>query len=627
MDDGVVLSASVRLPNAPGRWSAILDAVPYRKDDDFRGLDERTYAPIAAMGFACVRLDLRGSGSSLGTGEGEYLERELVDLEQAIALIAAEPWCTGRVGMTGVSWGGFNAIQVAMRRPEALRAIAPIHFSVDRYRCDVHYAGGSLQVHEAVSWPGSMVVENAMPPDPSIVGGAWEAIWRDRLERTPQWPLATLAHQRRDAYWRHGSACEQWRSIAVPVLAIGGWRDGYRDACLAVLRHVDAPRRAVIGPWGHARPFAGAPGPALDHRHLLARWFDRWLNDVENGVDTEPTLVAWQGGRWRAFRSAPDTARSFALVDEALTPQASGGSPRSWAGPVWVGHGAPWWCPNGAEPLGRESDMRRDDAASLCYDTPPLPAPLELLGGATATLTVVVDRPVAQVAARIEHVSPDGFSTLLARGGMNLTRCNDAGRPRPVVPGEPLTVSVAIAATGATIPAGHRLRLAIAGADWPIMWPAPEPFTLTVTSGTLALTVVDPACEVGVPAFPLAPDPPIDDAAHDDPETTWTVARDHTTGAVTNRTTSGWRTTYGDGVLSAGSEDVSCSVLPDGTCTATARHTAEVRLGPAHARAASTLAIRSDPTTYHLSISLDVERDGAPVFARAWAASVARDLM
>ena len=105
MDDGVVLSAAVFLPDAPGEWSAIIDAVPYRKDDDFLAGDWDVYGFIASRGFACVRIDLRGTGSSTGILENEYLAREQDDLVRAIALVAEQPWCTGRVGMTGVSWG------------------------------------------------------------------------------------------------------------------------------------------------------------------------------------------------------------------------------------------------------------------------------------------------------------------------------------------------------------------------------------------------------------------------------------------------------------------------------------------------------------------------------------------
>lgn len=307
------------------------------------------YGFVAARGFACVRIDLRGSGSSTGILENEYLAREQDDLVRAIALVAAQPWCTGRVGMTGVSWGGFNAVQVAMRRPPGLHAIVPIHFTADRYHSDVHHVAGTLSVNESAGWPGGMVAEMGLPPRPDIAGDDWVEIWRDRLERTPQWPIDKLRHPRRDAYWKHGSWCEDWAAITCPVLAIGGWIDTYQDACLELLERAPTLSRAIIGPWAHTRPHRAWPGPAIDHREVMCRWFDRFLNDVDNGIDREPRLVAYlrdgvapepysevAPGRWRAFTSWPSAApRAVLHLDgerlSDVAPTSSGA--RTWSGP------------------------------------------------------------------------------------------------------------------------------------------------------------------------------------------------------------------------------------------------------------------------------------------------------
>ncbi len=376
--DGLRLSAALFLPDAPGDgpFPAALDAVPYRKDDDFRATDWDTYAALAALGVACVRLDLRGTGSSEGVLADEYTAAEHDDCEDAIAWIAAQPWCNGRVGMTGVSWGGFNAVQVAMRRPAALGAIAPIHWSADRYGCDVHMVGGTLQALELVEWPGGMVVENALPPRRAHVGDeAFERLWRQRLDETPQWPLGWLGRQRRDAYWRHGSLCEDWGAIEVPVLAIGGWLDGYRDACLDLLAHGAMPRRAVIGPWAHARPHRGWPGPALDHRVLLARFFRHHLAGEANGEDAEPMLLAYVQdgipgepfpagdvpGRWRAWRTWPPAAApvELHLDGAALVAEAPAAPPavRAWSGPGASARAAP------LVPGRRAGRLRRGHAA------------------------------------------------------------------------------------------------------------------------------------------------------------------------------------------------------------------------------------------------------------------------
>ncbi len=89
-----------------------------------------------------------------------------------IAWAAAQPWSNGNVGMTGISWGGFNALQVAARRPPALKAIITLCASDDRYADDIHYMGGAL-ITEQEMWSNFMLVKNAMPPDPQIVGERW----------------------------------------------------------------------------------------------------------------------------------------------------------------------------------------------------------------------------------------------------------------------------------------------------------------------------------------------------------------------------------------------------------------------------------------------------------------------
>ena len=647
--DGIVLSAAVYLPDAPGDgpFPAVIDAVPYRKDDDFLWSDWDTYGFMASRGVASVRLDLRGTGSSEGVIEDEYTAQELDDCEHAIAAVAAMEWCNGRVGMTGVSWGGFNSAQVAMRRPPALGAIAPIHWSANRYATDVHYVGGSLSVLDAVDWPGEMVVENALPPHPGIVGSeAFERMWHERLERTPQWPLNWPRRQRRDAYWKHGSLCEDWNALNCPVLAIGGWHDGYRDACLELLAHATVPRRAVIGPWGHTRPNRGWPDPKVDHRVLMARWFLRWLADERNGVEEEPMLIAYLmegmpdrpypadavAGRWRAWWRWPSQGTGetrLELGDRRLL----GGEPQTgpcrWDGPQSVGIGMPWWC-GGSIPGGFSADMRPDDAGSLTWTTPPLEAELTVLGRARLRLRVSADREVALTAARLEHVRPDGRSALIARGSLNLTRRHSMEHPEPLVPGEMEEVEVALMAAGITIPPGHRLRLAVAGADFPITWPSPARAVLTVHGGTLYLPVPDETEEVEAPELPAPQEgPPNPVRPLEGLPPSWTIEREHVSGVVRTVSSHGWETHLPEGGFSAGSarvtgeiadgDPLSCRVISDNT--ATARHDGIT----AHAR--SRLQVSCTEASFVTEIDLRVERDGELFFERHWRDEVPRDLM
>src|SRR3954454_16589204 len=276
---------------------AILDAVPYRKGDGTAVRDASRYPYFAGHGYACVRLDLRGSGDSDGLITDEYTEQEQDDVAAVIAWLAAQPWCDGAVGMIGVSWGGFAALQAAARRPPALRGVVAIHATDDRYAADGHYIGGCVLASDMVHWSACMAAYVGPPPDPAVVGDGGRDAWRERVERMEPWVATWLAHQRRDDYWRQGSACEHYDRIACPVFAVGGWVDGYRDSVLRLLEHVRAPVRGLIGPWGHTWPERGAPGPAIGFLQECLRFFDAALKGADNGFLDEPALVSWMQER------------------------------------------------------------------------------------------------------------------------------------------------------------------------------------------------------------------------------------------------------------------------------------------------------------------------------------------
>ena len=482
LPDGCRLAARMWLPeDAEGDpVPAVLDAVPYRKGDGTAARDATRYPYIAGHGYACVRLDLRGSGDSDGLIPDEYTEQEQEDVEAVIAWLAAQPWCDGAVGMIGVSWGGFAALQAAARNPPALRGIVAIHSSDDRYADDVHYIGGCVLASDMVHWSACMAAYAGQPPDPAVVGEGWRDAWRERVEAMEPWVATWLAHQRRDDYWRQGSACERYDAIECPVFAVGGWVDGYRDSVLRLAEHVRGPVRALIGPWGHTWPERGAPGPAIGFLQEVVRFFDCALKGEANGFLDGPRLVAWLGDRWVAEPAWPSP--NVATRELALEGERSG---RSLAltgldGGVWCGDGGPADAP---------LDQRRDDAGSLCWDFEPLGETLELLGHAAAVLRVSADRPLAFAVARLCAVAPDGSSSLIARGVLNLTHRDGHDRVVPLVPGEPVTVRVPMQSNGYVVPAGHALRLAVSADYWPWVWPSPEPVTLTVSGGTLELPV------------------------------------------------------------------------------------------------------------------------------------------
>ncbi|MFO1061449.1 MAG: CocE/NonD family hydrolase [Dongiaceae bacterium] len=498
MPDGCRLAARIWLPaDADARpVPAILEYIPYRRHDFTAIGDSLQHRYLAGHGYAAVRVDMRGSGDSEGILVDEYLPQELADGAAVIAWLAAQPWCSGAVGMMGISWGGFNALQVAALRPPALRAIVTVASTDDRYADDMHAMGGCRLTDEMI-WASTMFGFNSRPPDPAVAGPGWRAQWLERLERSRPWIVEWLGHQARDGFFRHGSVCEDYAAIECAVYAVGGWADGYSNAIPRLLAGLPGPRKGLIGPWGHAYPHLGKPGPAIGWLQEQLRWWDHWLKGVDTGIMDEPMLRAWlqepvppqaqyelRPGRWVAEPAWPAPAIEPRRL--ALAPGRLGGDGAAATllhdTPATVGMAGGEWCPYGYDsemPL----DQRADDAGSLVFDSEPLAERLEILGAPEAELTLAVDRPFAFVVVRLVDVAPGGAATRVTYGALNL-RFRDgfaAGRPVPV--GEPITVTVRLNDIGHAFAAGHRIRLAVSTAYWPVIWPSPSPVRLTLHPG------------------------------------------------------------------------------------------------------------------------------------------------
>lgn len=508
MSDGTRLAARIWMPEdaESDPVPAILEYIPYRRRDGTRDWDERTHPWLAAQGYACVRLDIRGTGDSDGVIRDEYLKQEQDDAVEAIAWLASQSWCNGNVGMMGISWGGFNSLQVAARRPPALKAIVTICSTDDRYADDMHYMGG-CHLTGNLEWGAFFFSIMGLPPDPAVVGPRWRELWRERLEAvTP--PYATwLEHQRRDAYWRHGSVCEDFSAITCAVMAVGGWADGYTNAVFRLLKGLQCPRQGLVGPWGHKYPHTGVPGPAIGFLTEITRWWDYWLKGRDTGIMNEPMLRAYvqdsvppkahyeeRPGRWVAEPSWPSaniTPSRLHLNADGLSAVAKAGAPLTIRSPQTTGAAGGEWCPYGLGGIGPENptDQRIDDAHSLVFDGAPLDTPLEILGAPELELDIASDKPAAQVIVRLNDVGSDGRVTRVTYGVLNLTHRESHAEPTPLEPGRRYRVIVKLNDIGYRFAAGHRVRVAISTAYWPIVWPAPEAATLSIAPGTSTLTL------------------------------------------------------------------------------------------------------------------------------------------
>jgi len=502
LTDGCRLSARAWMPADASTHPvpAVLEYIPYRKRDGTLPRDEMMHPYMAGHGYACVRVDLRGSGDSAGLLTDEYTAQELADACEVIAWLAAQPWCSGTVGMMGKSWGGFNCLQTAALRPPALKAIITVCSTTDRFADDIHFKGGCL-LGRNFGWGAVMLSYSSRPADPVLRQG-WRADWLARLEAdtflAPRW----AGHQARDGYWRHGSVGEDWAAIQVPVLAIGGWADNYMNTVGHLLENLKVPVKGIVGPWVHQYPHTAVPGPAIGFLHEALRWWDRWLKGVENGADADPAMRAFmlhsqppdacaphRAGHWLAEATWPSSRisrQTLALSPGGTLGGAGGALAVAVNTPQHLGLNAGEFFPMGlaAEMPG---DQAADDALSVCFETAPLAAGMDLLGAARLALRLTSDQPFAFIVARLCDVAPDGASVRICHGMLNLRHRNSMAQPGPVPVGEAFDAELALDLTAYRLAPGHRLRLALSTTYWPFVWPSPRAATLTLLQGALEL--------------------------------------------------------------------------------------------------------------------------------------------
>lgn len=504
LPDGCRLSARVWMPEdaMENPVPAILEFLPYRKRDGTTARDNLTHPYIAGHGYACLRVDMRGNGDSEGLMEDEYSVQELNDACAVIEWIAAQPWSTGKVGMMGISWGGFNSLQVAALQPEALKAIITLCSTDDRYADDIHYKGGLL-LNENLGWGATMLAYSSRSPDPALVGDKWRSMWLDRLDHEPFLPAVWLAHQTRDAYWKRGSVCEDFSAIKAATLAVGGWGDAYKNAVPRLMEGIKAPVKGIVGPWVHKYPHFAVPEPRIGFLQEALRWWDRWLKDIDTGVENDPAYrgylmdsvrpKSWyteRPGYWIAEPQWPSkTIRSEVLhlsADKSLSARRGGAFSHLVASPQDCGMMGGEYC---AIWLGPElpGDQRRDDALSVCYDGDILEKAVDIVGAPEISLTVSSDKPVAMVAVRLCDVHPDGASTRITYGVFNLCHRDSHEKPQALTPGEPVKIRFKLDDIAYRVPAGHRLRIAVSSSYWPMVWPSPEAVSLTLHAGALDL--------------------------------------------------------------------------------------------------------------------------------------------
>jgi hypothetical protein len=651
--DGIRLAARIWLPQdaEDNPVPALLEYLPYRKNDGTAVRDAVRHPYLAGHGYALVRVDLRGSGDSDGVLLDEYLKQEQDDALEVLAWIADQPWCDGNIGMFGISWGGFNSLQVAARRPPQLKAILVIGFTDDRYNDDVHYMGGCVLASQMLSWASVMFAYNACPPDPRWVGEKWREMWLERMEGSPRFVEAWLSHQRRDAYWKHGSVGEDYSAINIPVYAVGGWADAYNNSIPRLLAGLNVPRKGLVGPWCHSFPETGYPGPAIGFLQEALRWWDYWLKGKETGVMDGPMLRCWineweppkryyptRNGRWVADPSWPSpnvhSQTWYLNGDRTMQQQATDEHALTIKGLQTHGLDCGEWGMYGT-PGEYAGDQRSADGEALTFTSPPATEAVDMLGNPIVELSLAVDRPNALVAARLCDVAPDGSSMLVSWGLLNLTHRESHEFPTPLEPGRPYTVRVQLNFQGYRLPAGHCWRIALSPTYWRQAWPSPEPVTLTLFAGEacrllLPIRTPSPADEQ-LPPFAepeLSPPLPVEIVR---PESSRRLIEHDLSTAVSR-----YRIEHDDGRiryphgLEVADQGYELFRIEEGKPLSAAvnlHRRIEFKRDDWHIIVQTFSEMTADATHFHISNLLQTFENGSQAFANHWTFLMARDMV
>jgi putative CocE/NonD family hydrolase len=518
MKDGTRLAVNLYMPSGPiqpraqdaehgGKFPAILDYLPYRKDDWTLARDWQLHSYFVRRGYVTARVDIRGTGASEGNPpDREYSDQEQQDGLEVIDWLSKQSWSNGNVGMMGISWGGFNAIQLANLHPPALKAIIAMCATEDLFHDDIHYIDGLMHVDEYELGMDMQVGITRAPDFPTD-----EKSLAPRFDATP-WFLLYLHHQRDGAFWQRASISgDQYAAYKVPTFMIGGFLDGYRDSVGRFLERVkNAPVKALLGPWNHTFPHEAEPGPTIEWRVEATRWWDYWLKGKQNGILDQPRFevymrhwyppdpnIAEIPGDWRAESSFPPantrTETLYLSANHSLRDSAPAPTTEELKNVPSIGAQAGFWWGD------LTTDQRPIDAFSLVYDSEALEKDTAILGWPKALLQVSAGAPLADWFARLSDVAPDGSVTMVTGAGQSGAQRDSPANPSDLVPGHAYSLPIELHLTSWVFQRGHRIRLAISNALWPMIWPTPFPMTTSLQLGGAT------ASQLQLPLVPLEP--------------------------------------------------------------------------------------------------------------------------
>jgi len=651
LKDGTRLSARIWMPDGAGQdpVPAVFEFLPYRKRDGTCLRDESTYPVFAAAGIAGVRVDIRGSGESDGVIDGEYTPLELANACELIAWIAAQPWSNGSVGMMGISWGGFNCLQVAALRPPALKAVISIASTIDRYNDDIHYKNGT-HLSAQLSWAATMLAYQSRSPDPELTGNRWKEMWLERLENEPFFLEEWLTHQRRDDFWKHGSIGENFDDVAVPAMVIAGWADGYRNTPIRAVEGLGDKAKALIGPWVHKYPHFAWPKPRADFTGEAIAWWNRWLRGEENGIGTLPQMRAyilegirpaprrdfdpgfWIGKeRWQAPEMMNFYADQFGILIPGNPIPGAHDHDRYIRSPLDTGTASGEYFTLKPD-VEMAIDQRGDDASSLVIEGEVLEADLDVLGRPVLAMSLSCDAEWANLCARLVDVHPDGTATRVSFGVLNLAHRDGYAEPQAMPRGEKVMVRIELDACGYRFRKGHRIRLSISTSYWPMILPPPTDPGVSIDMASLGFALPKLGAHDRITVKePDDPDPLPHYIEHAPAATQRSVTRNLTENRTEYRIheDTGLFEHPGNGLATRQLREELWSISPDDplSMTGVSTWTCDMRRPNWFVRTISTARIACSASEWLISAEVKAYEDEVQIFEKTFEKRIPRDFM
>ncbi|MFC2166021.1 CocE/NonD family hydrolase [Acidobacteriota bacterium] len=498
MRDGITLSADMWMPEAEGRYPAIFFRTPYVKVMKWFPKLARFFA---SNGYVLIIQDVRGRGDSDGEFGFYFVDAE--DSYDSIEWIAEQPWCTGKVGMMGVSYAGAVQWLAARENPPHLTCIAPTAPSAVYFE-EFPYTGGAWAMQWALSWING--TSGRISQGGHLAGIDWEKIFSHRplytmdevMGRKMKFYKEWMEHSTLDDYWKRiHYTPDDFRKLDIPALTTTGWFDVDQPGALTywygMREHSPGKDKMylVIGPWNHGETFMGgdlkegelkfSEDSVIDNLELHLQFFDCYLKGLTPDFDHPRARIYSTGlNRWREFDEYPPSEMRFKNLyfhSEGSANTLLGDGTLSWKTPGKEQPDKYTYDPK--DPIrmdkmpssgifdNRLIEIRKD---VLVYTSETLAEPVDIMGTVKVDLYVSSDAKDTDFTVKLLDVFPDGKAISLGRYGFGIKRARYRfGFEKEVLltPGKTEKIPVNLFDIGHTFLPGHKIRVEVSSSVFP----------------------------------------------------------------------------------------------------------------------------------------------------------------